>query len=175
MVAAASARIEHRLVVAREDGLADALLQDLETHVLVPQLHHAGAAEVGRHGDGDRLDVDRIGTPGLGQIHLKALLHHGGRHHEDDEQHQHDVDERHDVDLGKRRPDAGAAAPPPPRPSDLMHCWQSVPRKSVAGPRRAGPPPPRPYVKLRSEMFRNSSEKSSISLLKCFTRVVNWL
>ena len=31
------------------------------------------------------------------------------------------------------------------------------------------------YVKFRSEMFRNSSEKSSISVANCFTRFVKWL
>ena len=31
------------------------------------------------------------------------------------------------------------------------------------------------YVKFRSEMFRNSSEKSSISDAKCFTLLVKWL
>ena len=49
-----------------------------------------------------------------------------------------------------------------PRMSVLLHVWH--------GCLAARCPPG--YVKFRSEIFRNSSEKSSMSPLKCFTRLV---
>ena len=49
------------------------------------------------------------------------------------------------------------------------------PRAASREPPVASREPPvasRDYVKFLSEMFRNSSEKSSISAAKCFTRFV---
>ena len=109
-----------------------------------------------RQRDVHRFCADRLTSPCDRQLNLQPTLHHRCRHHEDDQQHEHDVDERHDVDLGERRRRAAAA---PRMPAFFV----------VEGLNF------RHYVKLRSTMFRNSSEKSSISDASPFTRCVSRL
>src|SRR5262249_53544748 len=106
--------VRHGLICADVDRLIAA--SDRDGAQLLGEIRQAVARVVQIDLPGLR-DVDdqllalageRAGSD-LGQGDRYPLLQDGGRHHEDDEQHQHDVDQRRHVDVGDRVASAGCA------------------------------------------------------------------
>jgi hypothetical protein len=101
---------EHFLLVTLGHGLAHAFAQRRQRNaVAVIADEDALVAAVGRrHRHVEPLFGQLRGPRRHREVHFDALLQHGRRHHEHDEQHEHHVHERDHVDLGERGRD-----PPP--------------------------------------------------------------
>src|SRR6266571_2887172 len=88
--------------LALATGLALHLLLGDERHFLGPRLPQEVHDLHDRHHDRFGLVLPLLGVSRRGELHVHALLEHGGDHHEDDEEDDHDVGHGRDVDARHR-------------------------------------------------------------------------